>query len=185
MHSIRNRKGERIVKKITINLNEDKSINKAIRDLKRYKKEVEQKTRLLLQKLTDEGAQIVRVKIVNLGAYYSGALLSGVDGYYSPSLNVGFVRVTSDHVAFVEFGTGVVGAANKHKNCEYLAKASWSYATGKKIFTTKDGKIGWIYPTDDGGFRFTQGMPSRPFMYETALELQNNFRRIAEEVFRT
>jgi hypothetical protein len=26
-------------------------------------------------------------------------------------------------------------------------------------------------------------MPSRPFMYETALELQNNFRRIAKEVF--
>lgn len=170
-------------KTITIDLKKDNSVKNAIKELKRYKKRVEDRTRKLVQRLTDEGAEIARIKIVNLGAYYSGELLSGVDGYYSPSLNVGFVRVTSDHVAFVEFGTGVVGQNNPHKNGEYLSKASWSYASGAKIFTTQDGRVGWIYPTDDGGFRFTEGMPSRPFMYETALELQNNFRRIAKEVF--
>jgi hypothetical protein len=173
------------VKTITVNLNEDNSIKSAIGKLKRYRKKVETNAKLLVQRLTDEGAEIVRVKIVNLGAYYSGELLSGVDGYYSPSLNVGFVRVTSDHVAFVEFGTGVVGQNNPHKNGEYLSKASWSYASGTKIFTTQDGRVGWIYPTDDGGFRFTEGMASRPFMYETALELQRNFPRIAKEVFGT
>ena len=170
---------------IIVDLNEDKSIKKAISDLKRYKKKVETNAKLLVQRLTDYGAEIARIKIVSLGAYYSGELLSGVDGYYSPSLNVGFVRVTSDHVAFVEFGTGVVGQNNAHKNGEYLSKAAWQYASGAKIFTTKDGRVGWIYPTDDGGFRFTEGMASRPFMYETALELQNNFPRIAKEVFGT
>lgn len=173
------------MKRIIVDLNEDNSIKSAIGKLKRYRKKVETNAKLLVQRLTDEGAEIARVKIVNLGAYYSGELLSGVDGYYSPSLNVGFVRVTSDHVAFVEFGTGVVGQNNPHKNGEYLSKASWSYASGTKIFTTQDGRVGWIYPTDDGGFRFTEGMASRPFMYETALELQNNFRRIAQEVFGT
>jgi hypothetical protein len=173
------------VKKISVNLNEDNSIKKAIRELRQYKKLVETRTSRLVQRLTDYGADIARIKIVNLGAYYSGELLSGVDGYFSPSLNVGFVRVTSDHVAFVEFGTGVVGQNNPHKNGEYLSMASWSYASGSKIFTTQDGRVGWIYPTDDGGFRFTEGMPSRPFMYETALELQSSFKRIAQEVFRT
>jgi hypothetical protein len=120
-----------------------------------------------------------------MGAYYSGELLSGVGGYYSPTLNAGFVKVTSDHVAFVEFGTGVVGQQSPHTNGEYLSKASWGYATGQKIFTTKDGKVGWIYPTDDGGFRFTEGMKSRPFMYQTALELQREFPRMAKEVFST
>jgi hypothetical protein len=174
-----------VKKTIKVDLNEDKSIRNAIKELKRYKKRVEDRTRKLVQRLTDEGAEIARIKIVNLGAYYSGELLSGVDGYYSPSLNVGFVRVTSDHVAFVEFGTGVKGQNSPHKNGEYLSKASWGYASGAKIFTTQDGRVGWIYPTDDGGFRFTEGMPSRPFMYETALELQNNFRRISKEVFGT
>ena len=161
------------------------SIAAAITEILEYQKEVEQKTRLLIQRLTDEGANLARVKIVGLGAVYSGELLSGVDGYYSPALNVGFVRVASNHVAFVEFGTGIVGQNSPHKNGEYLAKAAWGYATGPKIFTTKDGRVGWIYPTDDGSFRFTEGMKARPFMYETALELQRKFPQIAKEVFGT
>lgn len=161
------------------------SIADAINELQQYQKDVERKTRLLVQRLTDYGANIARVKIVGMGAFYSGDLLSGVDGYYSPTLNAGFVKVTSDHVAFVEFGTGVVGQNSPHRNGEYLAKAAWAYATGPKIFTTQNGKVGWIYPTDDGGFRFTEGMRSRPFMHETATELALIFDQMAMEVFST
>ncbi len=159
------------------------SVASAIQELQEYQKEVEANSRLLVQRLVDYGAEIARVKIVGIGAFASGQLLSGVDGYYSPALNAGFVRVASDHVAFVEFGTGIVGQNSPHKNGEYLSRAAWGYATGTKIFTTKDGKVGWIYPTSDGGFRFTEGMPSRPFVYETALELQSKFAGIAKEVF--
>ena len=170
---------------IYINLNEKGSLGKGIRKLRAYQKRVQKKTSLLVQRLTDYGAEVARIKIVNMGAYYSGELLSGVSGYYSPTLNAGFVKVTSDHVAFVEFGTGVVGQNSSHKNGEYLSKAAWNYASGAKIFTTQNGRVGWIYPTDDGDFRFTEGMPSRPFMYETALELQRNLNRITREVFST
>ena len=172
-------------KEIVIDLNEPNGLQKGINKLQTYKKRIQRKTSQLIQKLTDYGAEIVRIKIVNMGAYYSGELLSGVSGYFSPSLNAGFVRVTSDHVAFVEFGTGVKGQNNPHQNGEYLSKAAWSYASGSKIFTTQDGRVGWIYPTDDGGFRFTEGMASRPFMYETALELQGKFEKITKEVFST
>lgn len=170
----------------TINVTLDpKSITAAIKELRKYKKDIERKTQSLVIRLVDLGADVARVKIVEMGAVDSGDLLSGVDGYFSPLLNAGFVRVTSDHVAFVEFGTGVVGQANAHTNGEYLSKAAWQYATGPKIFTTKDGRVGWIYPTDDGGFRFTEGMASRPFMYKTALELQREFPKIVKEVFGT
>lgn len=162
-----------------------KSIEAAINEIREYQKDVERKARLLVQRLTDYGANIARVKIVGMGAFYSGDLLSGVDGYYSPTLNAGFVKVTSDHVAFVEFGTGVVGQNSPHRNGEYLAKAAWQYASGPKIFTTKDGKVGWIYPTKDGGFRFTEGMRSRPFMHETAMEMAMIFDQIAMGVFST
>ena len=172
------------MKNIEVRL-DPKSIEAAIKEINEYRKEVEQKARLLVQRLTDYGAEIARIKIVDLGAVYSGELFSGVDGYFSPLLNAGYVKVTSDHVAFVEFGTGVVGQQSPHTNGEYLSKAAWGYATGQKIFTTKDGKTGWIYPTDDGGFRFTEGMKSRPFMYQTALEIQKEFPRMAKAVFET
>ena len=161
------------------------SIADAINELNQYKRDVEIKAGQLVQRLVDLGANVTRVKIVEMGAYYSGELLSGVGGYYSPTLNAGWVKVTNDHAAFVEFGTGVVGQNSPHRNGEYLSKASWAYATGRTIFTTKDGRVGWFYPTDNGEYRFTEGMRSRPFMYETALELQREFPRIAREVFST
>ena len=155
----------------------------AIRRLNEYQKEVEAKTIELAQRLTDLGAEIVRIKITEMDAVDTGELLSGVGGYFDPVLNMGYIQVTSDHAAFVEFGTGVALGNTLHPSAEYLAKVSWAYGSGEHIFTTKDGKIGWIYKTDDGKFRFTEGMSSRPFMYETAQELGKRFEQIAREVF--
>ena len=170
------------MKTIQVTLSLD-GIEKAIKELNDYAKEVEQKTKLLVSNLTDLGADIARVKIVGLGAIDTGELLSSVSGYFDYLTNSGFVKVTNDHAAFVEFGTGVALDKKVHPNGEYLAKASWAYGSGETILTTKDGRIGWYYPLDDGSWRFTEGMESRPFMYETALELQREFPRIAQEVF--
>jgi hypothetical protein len=155
----------------------------AIRRLNEYQKEVETKTIKLAQELAKQGAEIARMKIVELSAVDTGELISSVGGYFSPTFNMGVIQVTSEHAAFVEFGTGVALGSTLHPNAEYLAKASWDYGVGEHIFTTKDGRIGWIFPTDDGEFRFTEGMPSRPFMYETAKELERQFLQIAKEVF--
>jgi hypothetical protein len=54
---------------IKINLNEKGSLGKGLRKLRAYRRRVENNTRLLVQKLTDCGAEIVRVKIGDLGAY--------------------------------------------------------------------------------------------------------------------
>ena len=170
------------MKAITVKL-DPHSIENAINDIRAYEKEVKQKSMMLVQRLLDYGTNIARIKIVELGAVDTGDLLSGVSGYFSPLLNAGFVRVTSDHAAFVEFGTGVSLDNTLHPNAEYLARAAWAYGSGSKIFTTKDGKVGWIYPTDDGGFKFTEGQSSRPFMYETALELQRVFPNLVKAVF--
>ena len=170
------------MKTIVVKL-DPQSVADAIQEITEYQKEVERKARVLVQRLTDYGANIARIKIVQLGAVDTGGLLSGVDAYFSPLLNAGYVKVTSDHVAFVEFGTGVALKNTIHPNAEYLARAAWAYGSGSKIFTTKNGKIGWIYPTDDGGFRFTEGTSSKPFMFETALELQRVFPTIALGVF--
>jgi hypothetical protein len=61
---------------------------------------------------------------------------------------------------------------------------SWAYGSGGTIFTTKDGRTGWYYPADDGTYKFTEGMPSRPFMYETVQYLKKQCSRVAKEAFR-
>jgi hypothetical protein len=82
---------------------------------------------------------------------------------------------------FVEFGTGQIGQEAPYPY-ELPDGVSWEYNTGKTIFEVSPGQYGWFYKRD-GQWYFTQGMPSRPFMYETSLDLYRIVEKTAKEVF--
>ena len=58
------------------------SIENAIKEINEYRKEVERKTKMLVQRLTDLGASIARIKIADMGAVYSGELLRKVGIFF-------------------------------------------------------------------------------------------------------
>ena len=155
------------------------SIREAKKKVEDYRKDLERKTRLLVQTLVDEGF----LKAREFVPVDTGVAQSSIIGYVNSDTGKGIIRA-GEYCSFIEFGTGVVGASNPHPSAEYLAAMQWAYASGKMIFTTKDGKTGWFYPTKDGEWRFTQGMPSRPFMYDTVQYLLQEYKRIAKEVFK-
>ena len=83
------------------------------------------------------------------------------------------INMGSDYAVFVEYGTGIIGSQNQHPN---PARDGWIYDVNKH------GENGWWYPsnsqdpnknkyiTEDGTIlAWTQGMRSRPFMYDTWL----------------
>ncbi len=159
-------------------------IRKAIAQLKAYREAVDKKSGLLIQKLTEHGLNVSRAVIAEMGINDTGNLLNSVDGYYSPALNAGFIRVSCDYACFVEFGTGVIGKGKPYPAGEIMAEAGYRYMGGTHYVTLLDGRVGWYYPIDDGrSWRFTQGMPSRPFMYETAQDMHRNLEKIVKEVF--
>lgn len=84
-----------------------------------------------------------------------------------------------DSVAFIEFGTGLVGQSHPHQNQEWLGKASWIYGSGEKQHETKNGRYGWVYPEDETGmnFKFTEGQPANMQMYQTALFLSHKLNQ--------
>lgn len=90
----------------------------------------------------------------------------------------------SEHTAFVEFGTGQMGQEGSYPY-PFPEGIAWEYNTGKTIFQISDGQYGWFYRALDGTLKFTQGMSSRPFMYETALDLNDIkiIKKVAKEVF--
>lgn len=75
-------------------------------------------------------------------------------------------------VLYVEFGTGSKGAASPHPEHQELGMND--YNSGGTIFTTKDGRTGWFYPTDSTQkeWKFTEGQPARMQMYKTARWLE-------------
>lgn len=150
-----------------------KSIEKAIREVEKYREDLKVACQELIARLTDEGTQIAKMQVVSLGAFDTGELESSIMGYYSPNLRAGVIKTDAWHALFVEYGTGVVGKSSQHP-----MPNGWEYDVNNH------GEKGWVYHSDrDGRFHWTKGMPSRPYMYNTMRELERRLKDIASEVF--
>lgn len=157
---------------IRFSLNE-KDIKRAIREVKKFKADFLEKCNQLIATLTDEGVEIAKVQVAQLDAVYTGELMNSIEGYYSPAYNVGIIKAGAYYAAYVEFGTGVVGSQSSHPNPD-----GWQYDVNNH------GDEGWVYYDDDSKkFRWTKGFKSRPFMYNTARQLEKECAKIAKEVF--
>lgn len=172
-------------KTININLFDQKSIQAAVKALRDYENSLEYKCRLLAETLAKKGVEIAKVQIADLDAIFTSELLQSINSEYVGSVKGGGVWAVvagTDHAAFVEFGTGVVGKQSPYKG-NLPEGVDWQYASGKTIRQLADGRYGWFYPADDGKWYFTEGMPSRPFMYLTAIELRDIVSQTAKVVF--
>lgn len=171
-------------KKFKANIFSQSDIKKLQKDLLNYKSELQIKTETLCRRLAEMGVEIAKAQITTLDAIFTGELQSSIMAEEKNNSNnkvVFAVIADSKHAVFVEFGTGIVGKSSPYPY-ELPDGVTWQYASGKTIRQLADGRYGWFYQRD-GKWYFTEGMPSRPFMYNTSVEMQNNVLRIAQEVF--
>lgn len=169
-------------KTITVRLSAS-GIDKAVHELREYKLNVERKAKELVQMLCDDGQQIAVIQAENIRM--TGNLLSSIKSHANG--NAGIVACECGYAVFVEFGTGIVGNNNPHPD---LAILGWEYDVNGH------GDLGWWYPTtaaDKNKYKYrkkngdylawTKGMPSRPFMFNTAQELKNLVIPYARSLF--
>lgn len=162
------------------------SIRNLQKELEKYRDSLTYKCRLLAERLSERGVEIARVQIADLDAIFTGELIQSLHSEYKDSSKYGaiFAVVTdSDHAAFVEFGTGQRGMDSPYPY-PLPEGVIWDYATGKTIRqNAKTGAYYWFYPGRDGLWHYTEGMPARPFMYLTSMELIKEIPKIAKEIF--
>ena len=157
-------------------------VDEAIRMLERYQKTFQTRVELFMKKLTDYGVEKATEEVLKMDAVFTGELVNSIHSteIESNAERVIFaVEADSEHAIYVEMGTGIIGATTP-----YPGKLPAIYAQGKTIRKTADGRYGWYYLGGDGKWYFTEGMPSRPFMYETAQYLRKEAQKIASEVFK-
>lgn len=151
-------------------------IDKAIKEIEDYQKEIVEKTKKLAKRLATDGVHIAKFKISEKDAVYTAELLSSMQVRSGDVLQDGAsykIYTGCPWAAYVEFGTGVKGKGNPHPDVSIVG---WRYDINEH------GNGGWNYYRD-GAWHHTSGMPSRPFMYETAQELSMEIAKIASEVF--
>lgn len=162
------------------------SIKKLQKELSRYCDSLEYKAKLLAEKLSERGVEIARVQIADLDAIFAGDLLKSIHSEHVSSQKSGaiFAVVADDEAAlFVEFGTGQRGIDEPYPH-PLPNGVSWEYATGKTIRQNPvTGRYYWFYPGQDGVWHYTEGLPARPYMFNTAMELRKIVEETAKEVF--
>lgn len=162
-----------------------KSIEELKNQLIDYRDNVIQaKTKELARRLAENGVEIAKANVTKLDAVFTGELMNSIhekDGGSTKTSAIFYIVADSEHAAFVEFGAGQIGEEAPYPY-PLPEGVKWEYNSGKTIFEISTGQYGWFYQKN-GEWYFTQGMPSRPFMYETSLELYDIVLQTAKEVF--
>lgn len=154
-----------------------KGIEQLKKQLLDYKDNIlHQKIDLFVKRLAVLGAEVAKAEIYNMDAVYTGELYQSIGYKRGTVIQNGsqwIVFTDCPWAIFVEFGTGAVGSANPHPDTSIVG---WKYDVNEH------GEEGWFY-FKDGEWHWTKGMPSRPFMYETTMEIMRIVTKTAREVF--
>ena len=148
------------------------------KEIRKYKNGLQEKCEEFAYRLAEEGVAIAQLKISDKDAIYTGELLASMNLEQGDIIYNGAsfsIYTDCPWAKFVEFGTGVVGEDSPHPDTSI---ANWKYDVNGH------GNAGWHYFCN-GKWHWTKGMPSRPFMYETAQYLRDIdvISHIAKEVF--
>lgn len=178
---------------INVSLDE-KSIQNAIKELEKYKRDFYKKLETLSMRLAREGMYLARAYLMEYkdeeyvvgegeqGVGSVGAkqgltisdIINSIDYKAGEVITDGYtyyIMTGNEFAPYVEFGTGIVGQKNPHEN------PTWTYDINHH------GESGWFYVDASGKSHWTKGVPARPFMYNTVMHLAVRASEIAREVF--
>lgn len=169
--------GQFILKNIEMTLDE-RSIGKAIQEVNRFKEKLQPAMQCLITWLAEKGVEVAKAELIFMPGppYMSGDLQNSIlyrkiGDYAEITAGEGLITEYGSYAMFVEYGTGFIGANHPHPEAD---KAGYKYDVHKH------GMRGWWYPAPwgtieaEGGTKlaWTQGMASRPFMYNTLRDLE-------------
>lgn len=144
--------------------------------LEDYVKSLKDKASELLNAMLKEGEMTAKLYLEHID---TGQTLNSIMGYRNGNKGV---IVVGGNAIWIEFGTGVVANEGNapHPKAAELNMSPWG-TYGYGLGASPDG---WYYKRADGQVRHTYGIPSNPFMYETAKMLRRQCPRMAREVFK-
>ena len=160
-----------MAKKITIDLSA-KSIDSAIKELRKYKAWVLEKEKELRQRLAMLGASVASIKFST--AIYNGT--NDVTVRVDDDGNTATIYAEGESVAFIEFGAGAKYGYG-HPQAGQLGVGPGTYPDGKGNW---DNPKGWWY----GNSEHTYGNPPAMAMYDAVQKITEQVTMIAKEVFK-
>ena len=171
------------MKKIKMSLSTS-SIDAAIREVEAYRKWLKSKSKLLLERLAQEGYQISSANFAK--ASYDGTNDAQVSVEQRGD-NVRAVVAVGASVLFIEFGTGVI-YPDDHPEAAENGMRRGAYGQGKGSQTSwgyygDPGTNGKVRSKGDKSVVITKGNPANMAMYNTVRQLEQKLPALVKEVF--
>lgn len=158
-----------------------KSIQNAINQLKSYQNELKNKNELFVQRLAELGIPVIDQNIMmaqgdsdkNHNTYIK---INRFDDYAQATL-----VCEGSGLLFIEFGAGIhyngAAGSSPHPKGEEFGYTIGSYGQGK-------GKNeSWTYESESGEWVRSYGTEATMPVYKASVEMMQNIRKIAKEVF--
>lgn len=170
-------------RKITVELT-DSGIDKAIKELEEYKKDIKRKTAILQDRITkrieeeaDKGFASAVVDDLVRGGYQK----PDVTVNYTTRGDISVVVAQGEDAVWVEFGAGVYHNGNlgssPHPRGSELGMTIGGYGQGK-------GKQkSWGFKDADGTLHVTRGTPAQMPLEKAVLSVLDELPQMAKEVF--
>lgn len=171
-------------RKITVELTES-GIDKAIKELEEYKKDIKRKTSLLQDRIAkrieeeaDKGFASAVVDDLVRGGYQK----PDVTVNYTTQGDISVIVAQGEDAVWVEFGAGVYHNGNlgssPHPRGSELGMTIGGYGQGK-------GKQkSWGFKDADGTLHVTRGTPAQMPLEKAVLSVLDELPQMAKEVFR-
>lgn len=163
--------------KISVNVFDPSSIDKAIKQLEGYADSLDRKAKELCERLANMGAMYAEWN-------FSGVLYAG-DIDYKITVEQGegntyMIKANGETVLFMEFGAGIKHGYG-HPQAAQFGMGPGTYPEGKGHW---DDPKGWWFG-GKGNWTHTYGnAPGMP-MYNAAKDLRAEILQVAQEVFKT
>ena len=153
-----------MAKKLSLSLS-SQSINEMIKKIQNIQDSVENAKIEAVQEVL-EGA---KEEVISRTPYDTGASASSTT--YTIGATKATLQQSGDHVAYNEFGTGIVGSSNPHPNMPN----GWTYSSKIWGFENTNPSSRWY------GVHFTAGQPAHAQMYHGSQYIRNNITKIMKQ----
>lgn len=169
-----------MAKKISISLSQ-KSIQNAINEVRKYQREFIEKNELFVRRLAELGIPVIDQNIAaaqgDSDKNHNTYIKINSFGSYSEVKLV----VEGSELLYIEFGSGIhyngSAGTSPHPKGEEFGYTIGSYGKGQ------GSKDFWFYYADTGEAVMSHGTESTMPVYKASVEIIQNIRRVAREVF--
>lgn len=164
---------------INIDLLNNRSLDKAIQEIRQYQNSLPRKVQTFIDRLAKEGLQVVQSTMESVPDEEKGSYYTEIVNTSNGDIIGAAIRLTGDKVLFIEFSAGItygtdnypLPSGDKYGMGTYPGKGHWN------------SPYGWWYVDEQGNKHHSYGNRAYMPMYHAEQAIIIQVSHIAREVF--